>query len=226
MECRDPYDQLQHDVRAVFDHAIAVGNVIVTGTEAGQKNPLPGLIRDVAADRGWYVFVHKWGEWVAFDKTWGRHLDHGFVAAIPGTSQHTPRGIVWVRIQANDDALVSVGSVHYLTADRPDAALNADLKAACRKWASDELNDGRLPFVNGDVNTDDRTKDVFGGTLVTVWDELGKYPETIENNSGRTIDVIARHGKTSGRFTAGRAYTDADLKLYGDHRLIEAEFSP
>jgi hypothetical protein len=223
MQCSDPTSQLRHDVEAVFDHAIRAGNAIITGTEAGQKNPLPGLIADVAKARGWYAFVHKWGEWVAFDKAFGSHRDHGFVSCIPGTSQHTPRGIAWVRLLADDESLgeIAVGSVHFLTADRPDSGKNADLKRACRQWATQQVNAGRLAFVSGDTNTNDQTKNVFGGTLVTSWDELQKWPKTIEK-SNRTIDVIARHEDDPVRFTTGRAYNDNDLQLYGDHLLIEA----
>ena len=197
---------------------------MISGTEAGQSGTLAAVIRDVAADRGWYAFVHKWGEWVAFDKSYGTHRDHGFVACIPGTSQHTPRGIAWVAFLADDDTIgeVAVGAVHYLTADRPDSGKNSDLKAACRKWANDQANLGRLAFVNGDVNIDDQKKDVFGGVLVTSWDELGKYPTTIDYHMVRTIDLISRRGDDSTRFLSGRAYSDADLDLYSDHLLIEA----
>lgn len=198
--------------------------MILTGTEAGEE-AFADAIRSAADARGWYAFVHGSGEWVAFDLGWGAHLDHGFVACIPGTSKHKQRGIAWVRIRSDDELVgdVAVGSVHLLTADSPDVEWNDDLKAAVRRWANDQTAAGRLPFVNADTNTNDETKDVWGnGVMITSWDELGKYPGTIEK-TGRTIDVISRHGATDrATFTAGRAYNDEDLDLYSDHRLIEA----
>jgi len=76
MEAYDSDSQKKSDVTDVFAHAVANGNVFITGTEAGSGS-LPNLIRDEAKRRNWWCYVHGSGEWVCFDKAWGSHVAHG-----------------------------------------------------------------------------------------------------------------------------------------------------
>jgi hypothetical protein len=222
MQFSDTPGAFADDANTVFAHATQAGNVAITGTEAG--DPRNGhLIEVAAADHDWWLFVHRTGEWVAFDRAWASHVNHGFVAVVAGRSGfggHAPRGIAWVTLQPRDTSLprISVGAMHYLTVRslvfQPRA--NRQLQNAAVAWARDKSAEG-LAFIGADVNMNDRVRNVFGSNaMTTCWDELHQYPGT---HGHRTIDVIARLTGDDIRFT------DADTHpalLHSDHHLIEA----
>lgn len=223
MQAQDNPSQQDADVAAVFGHAVEVGNVIMTGTEAGNQR-LADSLEAEAKRRGWWCYVHGSGEWCAFDLAWASHLDHGWVGPIiPSSSRHSARGICWVTAQpATGGPPVSVGAVHFLTAKTLEAegGSNKPLQQAARSWAVDH---GPAAFVSGDVNMNDQAKNVWGGPeLTTAWDELGKWPDTHPGGPSYAIDVISRLTAGPYRFTKARAYSDADIRLNTDHKLIEA----
>jgi len=231
LQFSDNKDQWKADCKQVIAHAEATGNVVITGTEAGDDT-YANLLRDAFDEAGWWRFVHTSGEWVGFDKKFGSHVDHGWdgpiIAGKPNPGGHQPRGIAWVTVNPDDPSLpqISVGVCHYITQNtmdhHPDQN-NEELKDECRRWAKEKGSGDALAFVHGDVNMDDAKKNVFGGEgLTTCWDELQKWPDTHEGGADSTIDVIARLTDDPTKFTSAKALSDADLKLNSDHKLIQA----
>jgi len=224
MQAQDSHAQFKADAVTLFAHAVQRRNVIVTGTEAGQSQN-GAAVEAAASAQGFWSWVHGSGEWCAFDKSWATHVDHGWVGVIPAGYGHAARGICWVTLQPKDTATprISVGSMHFLTSKSSEQEPNANsqLQAAALKFAQDKGKSG-LVFLNADTNMSDQSRNVWGTSqIVTAWDELGKWPGTIETGARNTIDVISRYGSGT-RFTAARRYTDADVPLYTDHQLIEA----
>lgn len=225
LQAQDNANQQDADVRALFGHAVAAGNVLALGTEAGSSR-LADSLKAEANRRGWWCYVHGSGEWCAFDLGWASQVAHGWVGpVIPSSSRHSARGVCWVTCRPKGGGGdVSAGVVHLLTAKslevEPNPNANKELQAAARQWAVDK---GPRSFVTGDVNMSDAKKNVWGGPeLTTAWDELGQWPDTHEGGPSYAIDVISRLTSGPYRFTSARAYSDADLKLYSDHKLIEA----
>lgn len=222
MQAQDLERLKAEDANTVFRYARKVGNILCSGTEGGA--PAFGrALEGAARDHGYYCYVHPSGEWVAFDLRWGRHVDHGWVGPIvPGNSRHAARGIAWLTARAKDrDAIqVSIGSLHFLTADEPDAAKNSDLTRAAVGWAKKH---GPLVFVNADTNRDDQTRNVWASNgLETCWDELDRWPDTHEGGRDATIDVISRLRSGPMTFTDARVLGDRALDLNADHKLIQA----
>lgn len=220
LEAGDTDSQKSHDVDAVFDHARSAGNVVLTGTEAG-TDPTRSLLEEAAESRGFYLVVGG-DSWVAVDQRWaGRKVDAGFVKVIDSGSGHSARGVTWMTCDT-PVGRIAVAAMHLLTAksSEQEPYANDQLTDAAVAWAKQY---GPLAFIGADVNADDATRNVWGsGALTTCWDELDKYPDTLEGGPESTIDVLTRLTAGPARFTTARRYTDADLDLYADHRLIEA----
>lgn len=220
LEAGDTTDQKRHDIDALFDHARAAGNVICTGTEAG-TDPTRSLLEDAAADRGFYYVVGG-DSWVAIDQRWAtRKVDSGFVKVLDSGSGHSARGVTYLVVDT-PVGRVAVAAMHLLTAksSEQEPYANGQLQDAAVSWAKEH---GPLSFVCADTNIDDQARNVWSSSaLTTCWDELGKWPGTIETGAQNTIDVISRLTAGPTRFTTARRYTDKDLDLYADHQLIEA----
>jgi hypothetical protein len=234
MQFSDSPDAWRKECPKVFDHARSAGNVVVTGTEASDSGNA-SILGAAADDAGFWKFIHADGEWVAVDKSVASVNDHGYIPVIPGQSGsassggHSPRGIVWVTFTFKSGGpKVSVGVCHFLTQQSMDAqgATNKPLQDAALNFCADKGSGGNLAFINGDVNMNDETKNVWGTSkIVTCWDELRKWPATHEGSPG-TIDVISRYDPDGGTFTKGAVIGDDTVNLATDHRLIQATRVP
>lgn len=239
MQFSDHAGQMAHDARALFVHAREAGNVLLTGTEAATATALHELLPTIGDAHGFYVFAHKWGEWVAVDRDWGKPMDHGYryvldALHVPASEGgHNPRGITWLEAKPHDPDVaprVTLAAFHLLTAGSIAAGTQTNrlLQTAAGDVARERAGGRRIAFVNGDVNLHDDQVDVFrGAPLTTCWDELGEYPHTHgTQRAGSTIDVIASYdGDGRVHCAKAHAYTDAELPLYTDHNLIDARYT-
>lgn len=224
--------QHEHDAKAVF----TLDSDVITGTESGHTNSLFRQIPDAGHAAGYWVWVHPYGEWVAVAHSFGKVTDHGFIHVLDsypgpaGQGGHSPRGIVWARIEPKIGfGAVTVGVAHWLTQpdEQREPGSNAKLETALGHFAADTGAGRDLCFVNGDTNLNDRRVDVFGGAapLTTCWDELGVWPST-HGPSGGTIDMISSYNHDR-RVTcrSAHAYPDTELRLNSDHQTIRATYA-
>ena len=240
MQFSDTAENHAHDARAVFDHASEKGNWVVTGTESG-ASPANHELRDwlikEAKAHGYLGYFHKYGDWVAYDKTKFTKITHGWAGPfIPGTKgksvaqgAHSPRGITWMS-GTTDAGVITVGSCHFLTklsigASGPNTPLLRGIKA----FGAEHGKGRKLAFLNADANTNDKAKDVFAGIapFTTVADELKTYYSThgVDKKHGAIIDVISSYN-ADGRVKA-KSYDvldDSQVKLYSDHFMLEAVY--
>lgn len=236
LQFSDSADAWKKMGKNLFAYAKANGNVLLSGTEAGDSSNAK-ILKDAADTAGFWCYVHDSGEWVAFDKSWGSHQDHGWKGPlVPGQSGsassggHSPRGIAWVTVNPKDPNLpwVSLGSVHFLTQNSIDAGppgtSNKPLQDGALEWCQAKGSDGKIAFINGDVNMNDKAKNVWStDQIVTCWDELGKWPDTHEGGPTSTIDVISRYKPDGAKFTSAQAVPDSEANLSSDHKLIQAK---
>jgi len=219
LEAGDTDAQKKADVKAVFSHARGAGNVVLTGTEAGTE-PTIGLIQNEASAKEFYCHIAG-DSWICVDKRWAtKKVDTGWNKVVNAGSGHSARGVAWMTVDTPLGRM-SFAAMHLLTAKSSEQEPNANpkLKDAAVQWAKDH---GPLSFIGADVNADDRSKNVWGSSAVTTcWDELKKYPDTLEGGPDNTIDVFTRLSSGPARFTSARAMSDADLKLNADHKLIQ-----
>jgi hypothetical protein len=216
----------RHDARAIFHHARAVGNVLVSGTESGRHNSLWHAIPAAAADHGFALHLHPTGDWVAVDRHWGAISHRGYVAVLaahPG-GKHGPRGIVWARVRPHSPHLgtVSYGAGHWLAPHLAGHQIgNRHMARAVGHWARHQGEGPSLVFYAADTNQDDAHLRPFGSQpLRTCWDELGHHPPT---RTSHTIDVVASldwDQRVSCLWASSLG--DGRMWLATDHSLIEA----
>lgn len=243
LQFSDTSRQQQHDAGVIFSREYD----IITGTEAGPgAGDQRQHLRDAAREHGYRLFIPKrpTDAWVAVDRDL---IDGGWETShtpvIPGsgslqgaTRRWGPKGVTAVGFDNDLLGRINVAAAHYLTgARRPgDAAQhggvnhwawNRRLGLAVGRWAQEVGKGSALAFYGGDQNmADGRNNEpqgdtFFGAPLTTVWDELGKWPNTGHGN----IDVLAsydRDGRVS--WVSGRALNDDRLPLHTDHFLVEA----
>lgn len=220
LEAGDTDSQKKSDVTALFQRARNKGIVVCTGTEAG-TDPTSSLLKAAAETYNYWLRIGG-DSWVAFDRKWAtKKVDDGFTKVLDSGSGHSARGVTWMTCET-PLGRISVAALHLLTAKSSEQEPNANpkLQDAAVQWAKDH---GPLAFVNADTNMNDAKKNVWGSKdLTTCWDELGKYPDTLEGGPANTIDVCSRLTSGPTKFTAARRFTDGDFKLYADHMLIQA----
>jgi hypothetical protein len=226
LQYSDSRAQMRHDVRTLFEHARASGNVLLAGTESSTSNPLYRLLPRIGSAYGFGVWDSPSGDWVAWDRSWGRLVARGHVPVIAGhggVGRHAARGITWATIRPDDPAIgrrVTIGSVHYLTRSSLSVQPRGNLllRRAAGTWSRRHGSGSALAFLAGDTNTPDRTRNAFPPSLRTSWDGLDRYPGT---RKGATIDAIARR-----RYDARTRFVGASvfprLPGFSDHDLISA----
>lgn len=172
----------------------------------------------------------------------GSDYKRDFRYVIPGSGQLAdkldlkgkrwgPKGLATVSFQSSNVELgrVSIGAAHYLTGARnPNSEFwewNDKLAAEIGDWAREEGKGPAIVAYGGDQNMHDGRNnqpqgDTFmGEPLTSVWDEIGKWP----NTGHGTIDVIATYNRDKRvKALNGQAFNDKKFFLHSDHSLIEA----
>lgn len=221
----------RHDLRRLFARASDRGYWWITGTEAGDDD-LAAMLTAEAGRRGYRV--HRWASvWVAVADsriTRPTSWETGHVPVLAAHASHTgphgPRGIAWCSWTTKHLGRITVGAAHYLTNGRrpgdPNYDLNTRMTKAVGQWARERGRGRRLVFYGGDQNIGDRHLDTFRGQpLTTVWDDLGRHPDTGHGN----IDVIARYDPDRRvQAIRARVLADAEFHLNTDHHLVEAVY--
>ncbi len=219
LEAGDTTDQKKADVKTLFSHAREVGNVVLTGTEAGTE-PMIGLIKNEASAKEFYCHIAG-DSWVCVDKRWAtKKVENGWTKVVDSGSGHSARGVTWMTVETPYGQM-SIAAMHLLTAKSSEQEPNANpkMKDAAVAWAKEH---GPLSFIGADVNASDKTKNVWGSSaLTTCWDELKKWPDTHEGGPSYSIDVLTRLTSGPAKFSSARALADSDVKLNADHKLIE-----
>ena len=245
MQFSDSPDAHRHDAKVVFDTATDTKAWAVTGTESGDSrsnHDLRDFLVEEAHDHEFYIFAHKYGEWVALNRRYLKGFEHGYdgpyikgsVGIDAAHGAHAPRGVTWVSaspIKFNL-GLMSFGAAHYLT--KPSMAAshvtNEPLVRGIAAWGVRHGNGpGKIAIFCADTNMDDLHRDVFmGKPFTSISDELGKHPATHGANiaHGAKLDVIASYD-FDGRVKA-KSYTvwdDSKVKLYADHFMLHGVYS-
>jgi len=232
-----------HDANSVFGHAVDIGAWWVSGTESGASpvnHDARDAIQTVGQAHDFFVFDHKYGEWVALNRRFLHHFDHGFDGPyIPGThglsvaeGAHAPRGTAWASGEAKDGTTgrITVGSQHWLTqrSIKGGGIDNSRMVKGSQAFGKAHGKGGHLVFLDGDANEHDDARDIFeGGDFLTIADELKKHPKThgVNTQRGSDIDFIASW-KGDTRVTAEDyvVLDDSDLRLFFDHFLLVGTF--
>jgi len=224
LQATDPDAQRRQDAERVFAYARRHDNEVLTGTEAG-TSPTREAIPAAAKAHGYACYVASPGDsWIAVDQRWAdmRVVDRDFEKVVDAGHGHGPRGVGFLVVQTRFGRL-AFASLHLLAPhsvdDEPHA--NDRLRDRAVEWAKDH---GPLSFVDADTNTNDEKRNVWHSpSLVTCWDEVGKYPGTIEGGAKFTIDVISRLKASRAEFTGAQRVGDAVFRLNADHQLIQAK---
>jgi hypothetical protein len=225
-----------HDAGVIFAHAVAADVWACTGTEAGAapaNHDLRDALRVAGEAHNFFVFTHRWGEWVALNRRFLDVIDTGFAGpyvdgthGIPASQgAHAPRGLAWAAGTAkhHDLGRLTFGASHWLThrSMLASGVTNAPLAEGAAEFGRTYGAGSGLVFLNADVNLDDARRDVFNGApFVTLADELGRHPGTHEDTH-RAIDVLASwdpDGRVVGR--GYRVLDDAALPLESDHLAL------
>lgn len=232
MQYSDSAQQHLHDAKAVFDRAVARKIWACTGTEsgAGKNHDLRDALVRAAQEHDFFILAHGQGEWVALNRRYLSGIVSGFagpfIEAQGGRGGHAARGVTWASGVAEAKlGRITVGSCHYLT-DRSERAQGESNQALIRgiaQWGREAGKGSGVAFLGGDVNTNDRSQDVFGGRpFTTIADELRTWPAT----HGRSIiDMVASYDH-DGRVKALRyqVLNDKEFMLYSDHNLLHAVY--
>lgn len=243
MQFSDTNPQHEHDAEAVFDLAVDKDAWAVTGTESGlapDNHDLHQYLTHYAQQADFYIFAHKWGEWVALNKRYLHHFEHNFMGPFiegthgvnPAHGSHAPRGITLVTARAVDDNLgqLTFGVAHFLT-DRSESVSgsNMPLIRGVEQYGRAYGQGSDVCFFNADANENDAKQDVFkGGPFTTIADELGKHPAThgVNKKKGNPIDIIASYNPD--KRVHGEEYfvfDDSNVKLFSDHFICRGVYS-
>lgn len=210
----------------------------ITGTEAGANtgNVTPELKR-LAKKHGYKINVTgKYDTWVAIHE---RHVSPRTfrkgarfilwratkIASRP-PGRWGDKGIVWAQAVSPLVGKISIGSMHPLTKKGAGLGLkrSSDRRFAAigYAWAKKAGVGPDVVFLNGDMNTVDRTNDVFHGhPLTTCWDEMGYHPNTGHGN----IDVVSSlDADKNVKCVSARVFDDRSFFLHGDHHLVVATY--
>ena len=201
----------------------------VTGTEAGSED-MRDALKTAAKDNG-YNFTVKSDVWIAVQKTWiqGRSWDTGFIKILDansGSQRSNARGILWVEFDTESHGTFSVAVSHFMThGSKPGDeyyAANGKLTRAIGEWGKVHGAGRKVCFFAGDVNTQDRTNDVFrGAPFTTLADELKDW----QNTGHGSIDVIASYDADNRvKGTSWKVFDDKEFPLYADHFACEGGF--
>lgn len=225
------------DIRKIFSH----GFDVITGTEAGPGagNTLSEINAN-ARDRGYLVSHNpRYDTWVAalesniVPGSWRTGAEH----ILDRSSKWTPppsgvwrdKGLTWAQWEDRKVGIISAGSVHPLPWNRAKAEnkkITDQMHAkVIGQWGVKHGAGKKLAFIGGDFNRDDKKHDVFfSRPFVTCWDELDKYPTTIEGQN-RTIDLIASwNPDLRVKCIRARSLSDRQFFLNTDHRLVQVDY--
>jgi hypothetical protein len=222
MSCQwsDTDAQTRADIDLIFSSLPHV----ITFTEVGKgQNPAAQRQIEKYGDDYWFYFDNR-DAGVAIKKTMGKRLDSGYIKVIPGVSgDHPDAGIAWLQVQNPKLGKITVASTHYITGDRQAnrRAQNNKIAAALGELAEEKGAGASIFFFGGDFNRDDATQDLVPNTrLTTVWDELGKYPDTLKTVTFDALGSFDPDGRV--RAKSGRTLVS---KFHTDHIPVEAIFN-
>ena len=132
------------------------------------------------------------------------------------------KGLVTVSGEHPTLGIINICTAHYLMRRVNRQDLNKKIAQGVGDWARVQGRGRRLCFYHGDQNLpDNKTDTFFGEPMTSLWDELGRHPNTGHGN----IDVIAsynRDGRVTGAYC--RALNDTRFHLHTDHFLVEGGF--
>lgn len=242
MQFSDDRDQHEHDVNVVFDLAVDTGSWMIGGTEAGdisRKHDLHDLIIDIGEGHDFYVFAHKYGEWVALNKRYMHNFGHEYMGPfIEGThgisapqGAHSPRGVTVGYGEARQHSLgqLAFAEAHYMT-HRSEAVSgsNEPLYKGIAEYGRMYGSAHKKAFMCADANERDDHVDVFHGRpFTTISDELNKKFKThgINTHRGTQIDYIASYDSDGGvKGKEFEVWDDSDHKLFSDHFILHAVY--
>lgn len=226
LQFSDRTAQKRHDAEVIFKRARSRDALWVTGTEA-QEADSRGFLDQYAGQTGYSFYVHG-NCWIGLRKTEVRNVRHDYnhvLDAGAGQGRHGDVGITSAEFDT-DLGQISVGVSHLLLQgykpSDPNYRLNGKVLTAIGEWGKAAGQGRRLAFFAGDMNTPDRTEDVFRGKpFTTLADEMRDW----QNTGHGSIDCIASYDldrRVKGAYW--RVLDDREFYLFTDHFACEGGF--